>query len=176
MENWLHWDMNPHTTRTTTFGFKEKDRNQNKGYDRPKVQCILTFVDCRAEDGGFHCVPGFQKHIRSWSMANREKFIPTLHDTTIQVPSDDPMRRDIQKVSARKGSIVIWSSCLPHGTFPNDSPNPRAIQYIHFADLNDPSIEPLFGPVDRRLLPPSSEFEPSDLGARLFGLVPWDDE
>ena len=65
----------------------------------------------------------------------------------------------------RKGSLVIWNSKTPHGTFPNDSSHGRMIQYITMADENDPSIGRLFD--DESLLPP--DFQMTQLGRKLLG-------
>ena len=88
-----------------------------------------------------------------------------------QVPEDDPMRHDVQAVPLRAGSIVIWSSALPHGTFPNDSARGRMIQYVKMVRVDDPSgLKPVF--TDERLLPPSVTLTP--LGRKLHGFEAWE--
>lgn len=168
LSDWLHWDMNPWTGLTTTFSFRSKDFFKNRGYDMPKVQGILSCVDCGPKDGGFHCVPGFQNHIRGWANANLRFFNDQDFDVagSIQVPKSDPIWNDIQTVPVRKGSLVIWSSCLPHGTFPNDSNHGRMIQYIKMARKDDPSIAPIFR--DEKLLP--NDFTLTPLGRELLWL------
>ena len=165
VEEWLHWDMCPWKGLTTSFSWRVKDLSLNRGYDKVKVQGVLSIVDCGENDGGFHCVPGFRHHIRGWANQNlslyNEKFIEA--SGSIQVPKDDPIRKDIQKVPIRKGCLLVWDSCLPHGTFPNNSDRFRMIQYIKMADRSDPSIEPLFN-VD--LLPEG--FELTTLGRKLI--------
>jgi len=165
IEGWLHWDMNMWTGWTTTFSWKVLDNSQNRGYDRLRVQGWVSVVDCGPADGGFHCVPGFSSHMRGWAYQNKDKFNPKRFDTTFQVPADDPIRKDIQRVAVRKGSLVIWNSKTPHGTFPNDSSHGRMIQYITMADENDPSIGRLFD--DESLLPP--DFQLTQLGRKLLG-------
>jgi ectoine hydroxylase-related dioxygenase (phytanoyl-CoA dioxygenase family) len=79
--------------------------------------------------------------LKGWANANKEtvlSFAKTMDPTSVQVrmkyskkiikkkkifkiPKDDPIRKDIQKMPIRKGSILIWNSRLPHGTFPNNS-------------------------------------------------------
>lgn len=88
-----------------------------------------------------------------------------------QVPKDDPMRHDAQPVPIRAGSLVIWSSALPHGTFPNDSSRGRVVQYIKMTRVDDPSgLEPVF--TDERLLPPGFALTP--LGRKLHGFDEWE--
>ena len=112
----------------------------NIGYDFLKVQGILAVVDCGEKEGGFHCIPGFQKHIKGWANANKELYKGDRD--TVQVPKDDPMRHDNRTCPIRKGYLLIWNSQLPHGNFPNDSNKPRMDQYIKMAPYNDLSIEP----------------------------------
>jgi len=157
--------MNPWTGNTATFSWKLTNDQENRGYSLIKIQGILALVDCGPNDGGFHCVPGFNKHLRGWANQNLEHFNPKNYDTTIQVPRKDPIRFDIQKVPIRKGSILVWMSSLPHGAFPNDSERIRMIQYIKAADVNDTSLEPLNN--DLSLLPP--DFQLTELGKKILG-------
>jgi len=167
LQDWIHWDMNPWTGQTTTFGWKVGDRDQNRGYGQVKVQGILSIVDCGPNEGGFHCIPGFRHHIRGWANENLDKFNDQEIESagSIQVPKEDPIRNDVQKVPIRKGSLCIWDSCTPHGTFPNDSSNFRMIQYIKMCRADDPSVEPIF---DMSLLPTQEGFELSELGRKLL--------
>lgn len=166
---WLHWDMIPWNGWTTTFNFKEVYSNLNKGYDQVKVQGILAAVDCGPNEGGFHCVPGFHNHIRGWANQNINKFDKNFTDSTLQVPDDDPIRKDVQTMPIRKGSLLIWSSCLPHGTFPNNSSKFRMVQYIHMASAEDPSIAPLQTEIN--ILP--EDFTLTPLGRKLYGFDNW---
>lgn len=65
---WLHLDLSPWTGQTTAFGWKTTDWKKNNGYHTWKTQSSIAFVDCGPADGGFHCVPGFQHHIKSISL------------------------------------------------------------------------------------------------------------
>jgi len=78
----------------------------------------------------------------------------------------------------RKGSILIWDSRLPHGTYPNDSSNFRLIQYINMRLVDDPSVGPAktvleLEEYDRY---PPKGYEPSSLGKKLLGFAPYSDE
>ncbi len=99
-----------------------------------KLQAILALVDCREEDGGFHAVPGFQHYIATWAKENEQLCIRSNQGedpTTVQIPEDDPIREHIQHMPIRKGSLLVWNSCLPHGNYPNNSNRMRIIQYLH---------------------------------------------
>jgi len=165
ISQWLHLDMNPWNGWTTTFSWTAVDNEKNRGYDRTKVQSWVSLTDCGPNDGGFHCVPGFAPHIRGWAHKNLDHFNPKNFDTTFQIPKDDPIRKDIQRVPVKAGSLVVWDSKTPHGTFPNDSNHGRIIQYIKMADKSDESITHLFQ--NENLLP--SGWEPTPLGRRLLG-------
>jgi len=166
---WLHLDLSPWTGQTTAFGWKTTDWRLNKGYHCWKTQSSIALVDCGPNDGGFHCVPGFQHHIRGWANANMAHFSPNEHIGSVQIPKEDPMRQDVCTVPVRKGSLIVWMSMIPHGTFPNDSEHGRMIQYLGFARCDDSSIRPLYDTED--IFP--SDWEPSPLGRKLFGFDPW---
>ena len=142
-----------------------RDREANIGYDFLKVQGILAVVDCGEKEGGFHCIPGFQKYIRGWANANKEIY-KGERDTTVQVPREDPMRHDIQTCPLRKGSLLIWNSQLPHGNYPNNSDKPRMVQYIKMAPHDDLSIEPW---TTQEYIP--SEMELDEREKKILGLM-----
>lgn len=49
------------------------------------------------------------------------------------VPADDPCRADVVRVTAPKGSVVLWDGRLPHQNFPNtDASALRVVHYLHF--------------------------------------------
>merc|ERR1711879_450361 len=100
---WVHWDMNPWTGLTTTFSFRATNPEQNRGYNVTRLQGILSCVDCGPKDGGFHCVPGFQNHIRGCANKNLHHFPKHDFDLagSIQVPKDDPILNDVQTVPIR---------------------------------------------------------------------------
>lgn len=92
-------------------------------------------------------MPGFHKHIQAWGVAHpeiREWYTyPTAYDeTTMQVPYEDGVRLHVQPMPIRKGSYLCWHSAIPHGTRPNDSPNPRIVQYLKMAPVADKAIAP----------------------------------
>jgi hypothetical protein len=182
--------MNPVTGRCTTYGFDTTAENHfepsveleprlkpsNNGMRVRKLQGILALVDCREEDGGFHAVPGFHHFIRTWAnmpenrnlclAANRDSGDPT----TIQIPDTDPVRQHIQRMPIRKGSLLIWDSRLPHGNYPNDSANPRIVQYMHMAPVTDLAIRPF--PIDCKK-DFMTGYKPSSLGKKLYGIEAW---
>ncbi len=187
VSEWLHLDMNPLTGRATTFGFEHvgeghtesspdplQAQNQlgNNGMRIRKLQGILALVDCREEDGGFHAVPGFQHFIQTWTKQNEQLCLDSNRSgdpTTVQIPEDDPIRKHIQRMPIRKGSLLVWDSRLPHGNFPNNSSGMRIVQYLHMAPVADEAIRPY--PLTKDDLP--SNFQLTDLGEKLYGFKAW---
>lgn len=43
---WLHWDAVPFTGEATYFSWRLRERDFNRGYKIPKIQAIVSFVDC----------------------------------------------------------------------------------------------------------------------------------
>lgn len=113
---WLHVDMDPLTDHCTTFGFiprkLRKEANYKKDmiddYGQTRVQGVLALNNVSINDGGFECVPGFHKIMKS-------VWIPTIGKDVIgekimghryQFSKDDPIIDYIQKCPLRQGSLL----------------------------------------------------------------------
>jgi len=176
---WLHWDMNPFNGASSTFSWGVSDPLANRGYthERLRTQAILALSDCRAEDGGFFCVPGSHKVVRQWAHANKDvvgdqKVSSAESAMQIYLPKNDTLRAHAQKAPIRAGDLLIWDARLLHCNYPNESDQMRMVQYIQMKRADDPALAPLL--TDRNLLPES--FEMSPLGERLLGFVPWSEK
>lgn len=89
--------------------------------DRPALQGVIYLTDTSEDQGGFHCVPGFNRNIRAWA---------ALPDA--QRPADPP---DFSKmkptpIPGKAGDVIIWDVMLPHGSGPNRTTQPRLAQYV----------------------------------------------
>ena len=140
------------------------------------MQAILALSDCRTEDGGFFCVPGSHRLVRSWAHANRDRVSDrAVHapesGTQIYVPADDPLQAHGRTAPIRAGDLLIWDSRLAHCNSPNDSDRMRMVMYIEMKRADDPALAPLL--TDRNMLPPAAEYSPTPLGERLLGFAPW---
>jgi hypothetical protein len=191
-ESWVHWDLNPwfwtgvkpvpdlpaeiqqqiiKAWQDGSSGLLISENNDLvdfKGY--PKLQGLVALIDSRSEDGGFCCVPGFHKVLKQWAEENVKSFIPVHF---VELSRSEELFKYLTKIPIRKGSLVIWSSELPHCNYPNASPNPRACQYIKMfplAVLEQELVEPRKNVVQGLL----NSFTPSPLGEKLFGLHPWE--
>mmetsp|Transcript_12768 Transcript_12768/g.27555 ORF Transcript_12768/g.27555 Transcript_12768/m.27555 type:complete len:411 (-) Transcript_12768:172-1404(-) len=176
-EDWLHWDANPFTGATSSFSWRVEDAHANRGYERLRTQGILALSDCGHQDGGFFCVPGSHKVVRSWANVKSEavsdaQVMSAESSMQIYLPKDDPLRFHAQRAPIRAGDLLIWDAYLVHCNFPNDSEQMRMVQYIQMKRADDPALGVLLSDPD--LLPSREEFELTPLGERLFGLTPWD--
>eukprot|EP01094_Clydonella_sp_ATCC50884_P002954 TRINITY_DN1226_c0_g1_i1.p1 TRINITY_DN1226_c0_g1~~TRINITY_DN1226_c0_g1_i1.p1 ORF type:complete len:449 (-),score=133.42 TRINITY_DN1226_c0_g1_i1:125-1471(-) len=155
-DKWFHWDLNPWfwsftdaerkelcdrhgvkfapsfseddstwTARCMTSFICEHNGTPNTG--TTKVQGILALADSRENDGGFITVPGFHKQLRDWAKMRQSKALPAHF---VQVPASEQWRDHAQKITMRRGSLVVWSSAMPHCNFPNASDRPRMCQYL----------------------------------------------
>eukprot|EP01121_Diplochlamys_sp_Union-15-3_P006178 TRINITY_DN16687_c0_g1_i1.p1 TRINITY_DN16687_c0_g1~~TRINITY_DN16687_c0_g1_i1.p1 ORF type:complete len:356 (-),score=52.97 TRINITY_DN16687_c0_g1_i1:62-1129(-) len=177
--NWLHWDLSPFNYSTSAAGFAYEPFESDE-YGGLQVQGLITFTDCQTHNGGFHCVPCFHgSRFFEWRDKNKGEYgsDPSVFKRNFtEVPEDDPMRKEITRIPMRKRSLLIWNSQLPHGNFPNDSEDWRMVQYIKMIPVSEPrEFRPFLKHTKQSpesWLPP--DFKPSELGAKLFGLVDWD--
>ena len=163
VDKWLHIDCNPFTGRTDIGGFDHHNDSFIDFTQNLFCQGLIALTDAKISDGGFHCVPG--------SHLNPNIYESMLESNgNIQVPLNHPIRTHIQKISMRRGSLLVWNSLLAHANYPNNSSNFRAVQYIRMLPISNGYYRPLFPNLSNY---PSS-FYPSDLGQKLFGIKNWD--
>ena len=112
-----------------------------------KLQALYNFVDNREEDGGFHVIPGMHKQMLEWTKFTQDAegssyknssvdFIPLFWKSSFRLTA--PLNKETfegigkytQRVTARAGSLVVWSQFLPHGSAPNNSENIRMAQFM----------------------------------------------
>lgn len=86
------------------------------------LQGLLYLTDCGAEDGAFHCVPGFHKKIEEWV-----KQLPTGTNPRSLTQTLTPVA-----VPGNAGDFVVWQQALPHCATPNQGKNPRMVQYLTY--------------------------------------------
>eukprot|EP01127_Copromyxa_protea_P005205 TRINITY_DN150_c1_g1_i3.p1 TRINITY_DN150_c1_g1~~TRINITY_DN150_c1_g1_i3.p1 ORF type:complete len:344 (-),score=46.68 TRINITY_DN150_c1_g1_i3:72-1103(-) len=126
---WIHWDLNPWiwclTKEGEEYHFQEfiQENNGSPNDGLGKAQGILNLVDSKEGDGGFCCVPGFHKHLKEYATltANTQYARQSLVSRSfVNVPQDDPLNKQVKKISLRAGSMVVWNSELPHCNYPNE--------------------------------------------------------
>ncbi|HEX7641750.1 MAG TPA: phytanoyl-CoA dioxygenase family protein [Burkholderiaceae bacterium] len=98
-----------------------------------RLQGLLYLSDCAADEGAFHCVPGFQRHIDGWLRA-----LPAGAD-----PREEAKRQlKAQAVPGKAGDFVIWHQALPHCATPNRGSKPRLVQYLTYLPEVETEIRP----------------------------------
>jgi len=151
----------------------ENNGSKNRGGEL-KLQGILTLVDSYVGDGGFCCVPGFHKHLKKWCERTGHSRYAEKTATNfgfVNVPKGEVINEQVQKISSRAGSLVVWSSELPHCNYPNDSNRFRINQYIKMM----PAQEGGAGTDIRRgmMMEYTNDVEVSPLGRKVLGLENW---
>jgi len=180
---WLHWDLNPWkwtgTQEGVDYAFKDfiTENNGSKNDGKGKLQGILNLVDSRVGDGGFCCVPGFHRHLKDYCKLTRCSTFAqknSLNYSFVNVHPDDPLNQQAQKISVRAGSLIVWSSELPHCNYPNDSSRFRVNQYIKMFEAQEGKTNT---DIRRKILDEVFEkqnIQVTDLGKKLFYLEDWD--
>lgn len=140
----LHLDFHPGSYKDSDDLIKKREEltyenpedfvTENNLYvesDGLQLQGVINLIDNREEDGGFQCVPKFPSSFDEWlsekefgdkivglfNFNNRDKVDMKYIHSPIRVP-------------VPQGSIIIWNQKMAHGTRPNSSDRPRAIQFI----------------------------------------------
>ncbi|MBS1520494.1 MAG: phytanoyl-CoA dioxygenase family protein [Bacteroidetes bacterium] len=96
------------------------------------LQGLLYLNDVSAEDGAFHCVPGFHKQIDNW-IADLPKGV---NPREVAIKELIPVA-----VPGNAGDLVIWHQALPHCATPNRGVTPRMVQYITYKPLQEKTAE-----------------------------------
>jgi ectoine hydroxylase-related dioxygenase (phytanoyl-CoA dioxygenase family) len=101
----LHWDVS--LSQPISFG----------------LQGLLYLTDCGAQDGAFHCVPGFHNKIDSWLKSLKPNINP--REEILKVTEPIP-------IVANAGDFIIWQNTLPHCASANQGTTPRMVQYLTY--------------------------------------------
>eukprot|EP00003_Mantamonas_plastica_P032409 TRINITY_DN879_c0_g1_i1.p1 TRINITY_DN879_c0_g1~~TRINITY_DN879_c0_g1_i1.p1 ORF type:complete len:391 (+),score=114.56 TRINITY_DN879_c0_g1_i1:167-1339(+) len=206
MEEWrtalksIHWDLNPwyyhHAERDEEVKAFEEGRNKFFGgfspgsflsefndaiekQDKHVLQGLIAITDAREEDGGFHTVSGFSSQLEKWTKINDQQFEQEKFNTTfVQVPKDDEMRRHVQRIPLRAGSLLIWDSRQPHSNYANESENIRMVQYVKMfpepefdEEYEDGRLKMLSMMIPKSLM---EEEEREEFQTKILGLERWD--
>jgi len=136
----LHWDLNPWLWTSTNEGIDYswdddfiQENNGSRNTGEPKIQGFINLADNRFGDGGFVCVPGFNRVIGLYSEQTKDSNYRKKHDKEyafVALHPDDNLQKQAKNISIRAGSVLIWSSELPHCNYANDSNKFRIVQYM----------------------------------------------
>ena len=109
-----------------------------------QVQGVLNLIDNRVEDGGFQCVPmpRCEAWLREWCPTQKWPGPPEANGRYFfSARAYEELGIAATRVPAPAGTLLLFDACLPHGTLPNRSGRPRAIQFLRYLPL-----ETLSGP------------------------------
>ena len=113
---------------TSTYSFKGSPLHWDVSLKLPipfRLQGLIYLSDCLANDGAFHCVPGFHNTIEDWlSQVPKDKI---AREYAVEVLESVP-------VEGKAGDMIIWHQALPHCATPNYGDSPRLVQYLTYFD------------------------------------------
>lgn len=144
-----------------------------------RLQGVIYLTDTTENQGGFHCVPGFNHRLRSWAQTPPSERLPAPPDFSSITPTP---------VAGGAGDLIVWDVFLPHGNGLNATPRPRFAQYVLMFPAKDASDQdrsdrvrrwsenlPTFSGDPRKIEETSGKAATlTPLGRRLLGLDAWD--
>eukprot|EP01031_Cornospumella_fuschlensis_P028171 gene28171-34019_t len=182
----LHWDMNPtwylQDSEDVKVGLDKLSYadpqdfiRENNLYVRSMgvyVQCVLNFLDNRAEDGGTLLVPMAHRHLQAFATQHAALFRPL---PWLSLPADlqKAFQQAAHRACLREGSVLVWDQRVLHGTQPNNSSRCRFAQYLRAGERyagRGERLQRRAQAVLRGLREAGAEQEVSELGTCLFGL------
>lgn len=124
-----HLSFNPPETANFTFRGNGLHWDVSLALPIPeRYQGLLYLTDCHADDGAFHCVPGFQNRIADWL----GQLPPGADAREVAV-----RELQLQPVPGKAGDFVIWHQALPHCATANRGKTPRIVQYLSYIPMDD---------------------------------------
>lgn len=111
---------------TDEFTFLGSSLHWDTSLKQPMIfglQGLLYLTDCGANDGAFHCVPGFHNTIKDW-LNNLEPH-ENPRDKAVKTLQPEP-------ILGNTGDFIIWDNRLPHCATPNKGKKPRMVQYLTY--------------------------------------------
>mmetsp|Transcript_735 Transcript_735/g.1074 ORF Transcript_735/g.1074 Transcript_735/m.1074 type:complete len:328 (+) Transcript_735:93-1076(+) len=118
-----------HPEWATEVGFVHWDQNPTLEPNYSRVQAIVTLTDHTMTSGGFHCIPGSHKWMKSYG----EKMATSLDGPLVKCKGECLRQNHLFRIPARKGSLILWDSRTAHGNWPNQGSSEwRKVWYVTF--------------------------------------------
>jgi ectoine hydroxylase-related dioxygenase (phytanoyl-CoA dioxygenase family) len=97
------------------------------------IQGVLNLIDNREEDGGFQCVPMADcgAWLREWGKTVKGPREPN-GKFVFDAKTFGKLGFVAERVPCPAGTLICFDAALPHGTQPNRSDRPRAIQFLRY--------------------------------------------
>lgn len=143
------------------------------------LQGLINLEDNREEDGGFLICPGYhlklEKIIAERLELWRKQFGSINRFCVLPEKGNEDIHNSAIRVTARAGSLVLWSQLNPHGSEPNNSDRFRYAQFIKLfpADSVDSDRATRRKAGIKKMLNEGHISELSNFGKRLHGLKSW---
>lgn len=140
----------------------------------PKLRAVLQLSESTATTGGFQCSAGFHRSLRAWcGLQKNVRRGEALNAFGWGVPLGDPIEDNMQKITMRAGSMVVFSAELPHTMYGNESAGFRYAQYLRMQPLSTLEMSDEQAEKRRRMI---QDHIPSDLivtkiGQEVFQLL-----
>ncbi|KAL9642528.1 hypothetical protein ABK040_011095 [Willaertia magna] len=138
-----------------------------------KVQGLLNFIDNREQDGGFTIVPKFNKYFEKWVELTKNTNLGKKRMSFIILNHIDSISEYGVRIPLRKGDLLIWDICMPHGSSPNNSERMRLCQFIKMFKAPMKLKENRKKIIKTIVKKEMGENELTELGEKLFGLKEW---
>ncbi|AYV81533.1 MAG: WD repeat protein [Harvfovirus sp.] len=131
--------------------------------DQLQLQGVINILNNAEEDGGFQCVPGFR--FDEWYAGFRDKIsgkVGSYHFSNLD-KNDMKYVSEQLRITAARGSIIIWDQRMAHGSKPNNSSRARSCQFIKMFPKNTFSKTRLgFRQKSMKKILAENNFTPSD--------------
>ena len=178
-----HFDLNPYIWLNlstpdpnipSSYCYQEyewmlSEGNNTAGHGYPKLRAVLQLSQSTELAGGFECMVGFHRQLELWCREHPLGY-PTVNPYGWGVPEDSPIHRNMQKITVRAGSLVLFSAELPHSMFPNESDQFRYAQYMRMTPLSTLELTEELRSMRQKLvlghLPP--DLVVTDIGKEVF--------
>jgi len=121
----------------TTDGWLHVDYNPYIDYEKFNIQGLFTLTEQTHTSGGFCCVPEFNKRIYDWRKQHEKNEID--FDDIYFFDKNDPIQKDIFKLEAPRGSLILWDGRTPHSNYSNNDNTFRIVDYVNFDRRSSPS-------------------------------------
>ena len=90
---------------------------------------IFNLADNLENDGCLQLIPGFHKNFIMWTLKEKDlKMQFSNRNINIWFPSEHNLYEKAEVITAREGSVILWSNLIPAGSKPNESQNNRYFQ------------------------------------------------
>jgi hypothetical protein len=119
-----------------SYPFLIAEGNNTLSHGLPKLRAVLQLSDSLETTGGLECLPGFHNQLKLWCEQHPPRQSYGQSDFSLGIAKGDPIDVNMQKMTVRKGSLILFSAELPHSMYPNLSEGFRFAQFLRMSPLS----------------------------------------